>query len=276
MNQRLQEFINVVPVIKQMMNVDAVIAVWNEECVIEEIYKSETFDLPFYKGYREENTNDPLYQVLRTGKGRYEKIPKEAYGVAFEGSITPIMDQGKVVGLVTYCALTDRKDEIIRDTEELAESIKNTDESIDGIMDGTKELAENMNQVKQITQVVREQVQEAAKVVESIQKNAKYSNILALNASIESARAGQAGKGFAVVSDEMRRFSKMSSEAADQINENLNRIEKSLDEVGNNVATSTKIADDQASAVGKLNSLFELVSEKAHKVNEVCKESTRI
>ena len=64
-------------------------------------------------------------------------------------------------------------------------------------------------------------VDDAIEIVKVIQQNAKQSNILALNASIESARAGEAGKRFAVVSDEMRKFAKMSAEASDKISESL-------------------------------------------------------
>lgn len=158
---------------------------------------------------------------------------------------------------------------------ELVNSINQTGESIAGIMNETKELASNVSQVQSIAELVRGQVLEAAKVVSSIQENAKYSNILALNASIESARAGQAGKGFAVVSEEMRKFFKLSSDAAIKINENLVEIEKSQDAVVDNLDHSSKIADEQAVAVNILNELFESVSSKANIVTETCRKSIK-
>lgn len=140
-----------------------------------------------------------------------------------------------------------RKDEIVRNTDQLTKSIFETDGSINGIMNGTKELAEYMNQVQSITEMVRTQLNDATKVVDSILKNAKYSNILALNESIESARAGQAGRGFAVVSD-----------------------------VVNNVDKSTKIAEQQASAATNLNELFHDVSSNAHVVHEICNKNMKL
>ena len=128
-----------------------------------------------------------------------------------------------------------------------------------------------MEQVQKISDMVKAQVDQAASVVKEIQKNANYSNILALNASIESARAGQAGKGFAVVSDEMRKFSKLSGDAAAKINANLQEIEKSLAEVKQSIDSSTTIASEQAEAASQLSEMFESVSDVANTVADICR-----
>lgn len=54
-------------------------------------------------------------------------------------------------------------------------------------------------------------------IVSMIEHIAFQTNILSINASIESARAGEAGRGFAVVASEVRTLARQASEAAEQI-----------------------------------------------------------
>ena len=56
--------------------------------------------------------------------------------------------------------------------------------------------------------------QEINKIIDSIESIAAQTNLLSLNASIESARAGEAGRGFAVVANEVSALAGQSAEAA--------------------------------------------------------------
>lgn len=271
MNQKLQEMINCAPLVKQMTGVDAAICVWNTDAVAIAFFKAEKLEFEFEVGYQVEDKNDPICQVLRTGKTQYNRVPKEVFGTAIEGSIVPIFDGTEVVGAVTYVVSGEEKDHILESADRLSNSISKTDTCIAEITKGTGSLASNMEQVQKISDMVKAQVDQAARVVKEIQKNANYSNILALNASIESARAGQAGKGFAVVSDEMRKFSKLSGDAAAKINANLQEIEKSLAEVKQSIDSSTTIASEQAEAASQLSEMFESVSDVANTVADICR-----
>ncbi|MDO5521090.1 MAG: methyl-accepting chemotaxis protein [bacterium] len=273
MHSKLQEIINNMPLIKSFTGTDAAIGVWDKDGLLLKFFPSKAINVVFEEGYQIEDKNDQIYQVLRSGKPAYNKVPKEVFGQAFEGSITPVMEGRVIIGVITYCFSTEDKEAIIGNTEELTNALSHTDESIDEIKVGTQELASNMTKVQTITELVRAQVEEATRVVATIQKNANFSNILALNASIESARAGQAGKGFAVVSEEMRKFSKMSADSAQQINGNLAEIVKSLDVVREAINDSTSIATEQAEAANHLNEKFESVIVSAHKVSDICKKN---
>lgn len=276
MHKKLEEIANCALLIKQMTGADAAISVWNKEAEVEAYFKSDKVNINFGVGYKDDDPNSKIKQVLRSGKPSFNKIPKEIFGQAFEGTITPIFDGSEVVGVVTYIYCSDTKDKIINNADSLTDLLKETDTSLKNIIENSDNLSTNINEVKSITDAVSSKVNEATEIVTSIQHNAKLSNILALNASIESARAGEAGKGFAVVSGEMRKFSKMSSEASESISSSLSHIVSLLSDVQNSIATSDEIVKKQTESVNGLNSIFAEVSIKANKTIEVCKKVTAI
>lgn len=271
MHKKLQEITDWAPFIIKMTGTDAAICVWNTDGVVEAYFKSKYIDLDFPIGFKADDDNE-LWSVIRTGRAIYNKVPKELFGVAFEGKILPVFDGPEIVGVVTYCVSTEMKDAILNNAALLTESIKKTEDTIDMIQQGIENLASNINEVQKVSDIVGEQVGDASEVIGQIQRNANYSNILALNASIESARAGQAGKGFAVVSNEMGKFSKMSSEAAKKIDTNLGNIVSSLSEVQLAVKNSNEIALEQVHSIHELKQICENVMGIAKHVVNVCNE----
>lgn len=276
MNEKLREVIDLIPVIKEVGGKDTALCVWNENGEVEAYFPSKSIDIDFPVGFKVPDPNDLIYQSIKSGKVMYNVLPKEAFGVAFEGKIIPIFDGGKVVGVLTYTFSSERKEGITDNVNELTKSMKKTTHSINEIADGAEHLSENMNNVQNIVVKVDTKLEEAMEVVAEIKQNAKHSNILALNASIESARAGEAGKGFAIVSDEMRKFSKISGEASEKINRTLSEITLALEEVKKSVINSTEIAKEQAGAVNELTDTFSDVNKSANRVSEICKDLNKL
>ena len=68
---------------------------------------------------------------------------------------------------------------------------------------------------------IRESTEEIVKVVQTIESLSRQTNLLSLNASVETARAGEAGRAFAVVAGEVRSLAERSSSAAKETSEML-------------------------------------------------------
>jgi methyl-accepting chemotaxis protein len=87
-------------------------------------------------------------------------------------------------------------------------------------------LAEAVKASEQTIQALVQAGAQIAQITNSISSVAFQTNLLALNAAVEAARAGEHGKGFAVVAEEVRGLSGRSSQAAQQIEEFAQHVQR--------------------------------------------------
>jgi methyl-accepting chemotaxis protein len=102
--------------------------------------------------------------------------------------------------------------------------------------------AETVKASAQKVATLGEKSQEINTIVSLIDDIADQTNLLALNAAIEAARAGDHGRGFAVVAEEVRALAVKSGEATKEIN-------RSIQEMQENVADSVQVIQSESSAV---------------------------
>jgi methyl-accepting chemotaxis protein len=79
-----------------------------------------------------------------------------------------------------------------------------------------------------------EVVKEIEVMANTIAEISEQTNLLALNAAIEAARAGEQGKGFAVVAEEVRHLAEQSSQAVNEIQGTIIKVEAAFKNLANN------------------------------------------
>ncbi len=137
----------------------------------------------------------------------------------------------------------------IKDVVQLLESVKGTSEQMQNASDETQqiitasldeimEIVKTVNDIQHSTNIAVQYVNklnsastEIAHILQTVDNIAKQTHLLSLNASIESARAGEFGKGFGVVADEIRTLSEDSKIAVSEISQLLNNITEEISNV---------------------------------------------
>lgn len=109
--------------------------------------------------------------------------------------------------------------------EELAQSqtqLKNIQENSQAVLEGHLQLLEQMNRLVTFSKQMNQ-------ILSTIGAISQKTKILALNANIESARAGIHGKSFAVVANEIGHLANQTSAAVDETHNILSSIQTEID-----------------------------------------------
>ena len=257
MNEEVKKIVDALPVIRQIVDDGAYITVMDEDSIVQGYVIPDGEKPELEIGTKFHDPSGAFDEVIKTGKRKYNYLPKEVMGIAFGGVLAPIKDKGKVVGVIIYTHSVESEEQARDLTAEFKNSVSEISQAISNVADNFEEIFKMLKGMNERTTEIEGDVGKATDVVGRIRSNASHSNILALNASIEAARSGDAGRGFAVVATEMGNLSNDSGSSAKEIDTALSIISSHLEDIITFIQDTNVVAEGYLSSITDVKSKLE-------------------
>ncbi len=140
------------------------------------------------------------------------------------------------------------------------------------IMDNLKKQSEfisdaNMKVISSMKEL-QDRAEDVKSIADTILSISGKTNLLALNASIESARAGEAGRGFAVVANEIRQLAAQTRNETDNIASILGELSDNANQAARTVEESVEAAEKQSGMINAASDSFSEMSENVGRLIE--------
>ena len=207
------------------------------------------------------------YQTLMSGKPVITRVPKGSYSseVAYVSINAPIFDDHNefVIGFLTVSKSTDQYDHLLNSGQELLASVEEIFASTENLANKGQQLSEMAKKMKAEMCFLSEDTQSIGNISDEIKKVSALTNILGINASIESARAGEYGRGFKVVADEVRKLAEGTKSSVMNIDIKIKKVQESVSEIVDMIKEIDVFSEAQAVGNGELRNALEHISTMA-------------
>lgn len=270
----LQKFIEIMPILNDVMQDDITIIVFDLRKEIIEAYAPGQLKMPSRVGDPIKNMENYNY-VKRTKKQLPSMVPTSFFGVPAKGLLTPVFDEnGDVVAIVSVSKSIEKETQIEQSTSMLFNSMEQLDAGIVEVASSSQQLSTFINEIDEFSSLTEEKIKDIDSIIEDIKNISKNSNLLALNASIEAARAGDAGSGFSVVAKEMGNLSSKSKESAEKVAKSLSDIRTAIELIGEKIKRTSLSSENQAAATEEMAATANEIVTIAKQLSDLAKVKT--
>ena len=162
---------------------------------------------------------------------------------------------------------------------QLASTLKSVDDAsraVQSITQGFGRIRGTSEASKRHLQTLTDPTRQIGTIADTISDVAARTDLLALNASIESIRAGEHGRGFAVVADEVRKLAEQTGQAAREIESLTDTLRKKTDDSIAALSREQAQIEDESKLVSRvednLRKIIDGASDNATRVQQISTE----
>jgi methyl-accepting chemotaxis protein len=144
------------------------------------------------------------------------------------------------------------------------------------MMEQMKTINQAVSAATSTVNVLQTNIEQINGFLEGITQISEQTNLLSLNASIESARAGEHGKGFAVVAGEVGKLAVQSAQTAKSIQEITGIISQNSAAAVEKVNQGEKAVEAGNIALGRVGDYFRDVENTIHETFQLLEEENQM
>ena len=158
-------------------------------------------------------------------------------------------------------------------------NIENGLQQVQDLVDEMKQVRNHASARERKLQTLGEHTREIEAIVETIGSLSSRTDLLALNASIESVRAGEHGRGFAVVAEEVRALAEQSAEAVKDISRRIEMIQaetrQSISVASGEHNQMNDVIERITSTLNALQEIMDAANASKNGLDQISNESTQ-
>lgn len=163
-------------------------------------------------------------------------------------------------------------DEMVGLSRQSAQAVEGGRESVQNLEENSRKAGEANRQVEESVRAFMQNVSEVQEIVAQIFTISDQTDLLALNASIESARAGEAGRGFSVVAEEIRKLAEETRVLTEKIEEIVAVLQNNADNAIEMVDNVLETAQEEHTLIENAHSSFNKIGTSMDNLNKNVQE----
>ncbi|AIQ66091.1 hypothetical protein PSTEL_26230 [Paenibacillus stellifer] len=266
---KIEQLRGLIDIIQSTHAEDAAVVLADTERVVAYL-PGKTIDLKVPIGAGIENFKGTVsYAALETEQVQREERGPEAFGVPYISSAVPVIEDGRVTGVIASMVSNRRNIRLQEGAQELSSLVQEMTATTEEVTRSGHGAAARLDELAEQSKSMLQQIENSFQILTSVKRIADQSHLLGLNAAIESARAGEYGRGFEVVAKEIRKLGANSVDLVEHIQEQLEDMKQSIVQMNDSVQEVREYARYQAQSMEELGRAYGHIAGTAQELSEL-------